>query len=302
MKKWLVCFVLLVVLIFVVTFSFIPSPIVVNSVLKLPTSQKAMVRWLVAQDTWQKVLGVGKMEGYLILPNAIVTNIETIDLVKNGDTTKSDLFLLAFGKDSMAYSWGCTLPVTNNPINRVVQYLKAKEIKNIFDNTLANIKHLASEEKNISGLTVEHQIVIDTFFVAQKFSSLGYPTTEQIYHTINNLQNYLTEQKAPETGYPMLHVRKIDSTHYEAMAALPTNKILPQKGDIEFKRMVRGLILTTDVKGGAATIETTFAHFKNFVEDHGYTEIALPFQSLITDRLQQPDTTKWATKLYYPVY
>jgi hypothetical protein len=29
--------------------------------------------------------------------------------------------------------------------------------------------------------------------------------------------------------------------------------------------------------------------------------MAIPFQSLITDRVKEPDTAKWITKLYAPV-
>jgi effector-binding domain-containing protein len=86
------------------------------------------------------------------------------------------------------------------------------------------------------------------------------------------------------------------------MLALPVNKILPDEGPFAFKRMVRGLILVAEIKGGPSTIENAFQVFKTYVEDHNYTEIALPFQSLITDRQAEPDTAKWVTKLYYPVY
>lgn len=313
MRKGLGLLALLVVLCVGAIFFLIPSPIVVNSVLKLPTSQKAMQRWLTKQGTWQELFSIGQDDstakntyltkgGYLIFPDAYFSNSATIDLVQNRDTIKTNLLMLALGKDSMAFSWGYTFPANNNPINRLLLYFKAKKIKNIFDETFINIKRLATDEKNISGLTVERQIVVDTFFIAQKFKSTVYPTTAQIYQIIDNLQNYLTEQKAAETGYPMLHIRKIDSVHYEAMAALPTNKMLAGNGDIEFKRMVRGVILMAEVKGGPVNVENNFVNLKNFVADHGYTEIALPFQSLVTNRLQQADTTKWITKLYYPVY
>jgi hypothetical protein len=41
---------------------------------------------------------------------------------------------------------------------------------------------------------------------------------------------------------------------------------------------------------------------KNYVEDNKKTSPAIPYQSLITNRLTETDTTKWVTKLYYPVF
>jgi hypothetical protein len=38
-----------------------------------------------------------------------------------------------------------------------------------------------------------------------------------------------------------------------------------------------------------------------YLNEHRLRPPALPFQSLVTDRLVERDTTKWITRLYYPV-
>jgi hypothetical protein len=37
------------------------------------------------------------------------------------------------------------------------------------------------------------------------------------------------------------------------------------------------------------------------VQDHQRVAPAIPFQSLVTDRTKQPDTSKWVTRLYWPI-
>ena len=63
-----------------------------------------------------------------------------------------------------------------------------------------------------------------------------------------------------------------------------------------------GNILTGEVKGGTYTINQAEMELKNFVTDFKRISPAIPYQSLITNRLQEKDTTKWITKLYYPIY
>jgi hypothetical protein len=41
---------------------------------------------------------------------------------------------------------------------------------------------------------------------------------------------------------------------------------------------------------------------KNYISDYQRTVMAIPFQSLVTDRRKEADTTKWLTKLYFPIF
>jgi hypothetical protein len=41
---------------------------------------------------------------------------------------------------------------------------------------------------------------------------------------------------------------------------------------------------------------------RNYISDHQYADAAVPYQSLITNRVTEKDTTKWVTKICYPVY
>jgi hypothetical protein len=39
-----------------------------------------------------------------------------------------------------------------------------------------------------------------------------------------------------------------------------------------------------------------------YFKDYNRVAMAIPFEYLITDRLKVPDTSKWVTKIYCPVY
>ncbi len=66
--------------------------------------------------------------------------------------------------------------------------------------------------------------------------------------------------------------------------------------------MFPGKILSTEIKGGEYAVETGFKELSNYISDNQLTSPAIPFQSLVTNRVMEPDTSKWITKLYYPIY
>ena len=100
----------------------------------------------------------------------------------------------------------------------------------------------------------------------------------------------------------MLNILQQPEGGYLTRVALPVTRELPQQHDISFKRMLAGgNILITEVKGGPAQIEKASAQIENYIKDFKRMSPAIPFLSLVTDRRQQPDSTQWITRIYYPV-
>jgi hypothetical protein len=65
--------------------------------------------------------------------------------------------------------------------------------------------------------------------------------------------------------------------------------------------MVPGKILVAEVKGGEQRVREAAANLQNYVDDYKLKSPAIPFESLVTDRTKETDTSKWITKLYYPI-
>ncbi|HCL84759.1 MAG TPA: hypothetical protein DIC22_12330, partial [Chitinophagaceae bacterium] len=72
-------------------------------------------------------------------------------------------------------------------------------------------------------------------------------------------------------------------------------------GKVFYRRMVPGNFLCAEVKGGPFTVNEAVKQLDFFLQDHNKTQIAIPFQQLITNRLSEPDTSKWITRVYLPV-
>jgi ABC-type spermidine/putrescine transport system permease subunit I len=66
--------------------------------------------------------------------------------------------------------------------------------------------------------------------------------------------------------------------------------------------MVKGSFMVTEVLGGDSTISKASHNMEQYFQDFRRTSMAMNFTMLVTDRQLQPDSSKWITKLYHPVY
>jgi hypothetical protein len=62
-----------------------------------------------------------------------------------------------------------------------------------------------------------------------------------------------------------------------------------------------GNMLVTEVKGGQIEVNKASVQLLNYISDYNRTAPAIPFESLVTDRRKEPDSSKWITRIYYPV-
>jgi hypothetical protein len=59
--------------------------------------------------------------------------------------------------------------------------------------------------------------------------------------------------------------------------------------------------MTADIRGGAYTVDEGMRQLELFIQEYNRTKVATGFQILITDRKNEPDTTKWITKIKIPI-
>ena len=224
-------------------------------------------------------------------------------LIKDNNTfSKTSLHFIPIEMDSVKLIWEGRLATSANPIKRLQVYLKSQELKKDWDFLLEKIKTFFSKAENIYDVPIRHQKVVDSILISTYAPSKGYPSIEFIYNLVDQLKSYSARQSAKETGYPMLNISTSDSINYLTRVAIPVNKKLKSSGNISYKWMLGGgNILSTEVKGGFHSIDKAFKQLENYVNDHNRTAPAIPFQSLVTDRMQERDTSKWITRIYYPV-
>jgi effector-binding domain-containing protein len=287
-------------------FLLLPSKVVLSEKMFINANQNGVVRLLTEKDKWQQWWPADQSGiVYDSLNFSFQQELAKMAVlqVPYGDTLLPVQLNIVFtNRTSSAVLFQVSLPEATSPLQKVSNYFKGRKIENGIEDILQRLKAFAEKEENIYGFVVRQEKVKDSALVATRFEMTGYPDTKQIYSAVADLRRYIDSAGAKETGPPMLHIDADGNQQYRAMVAIPVDRLLDGNGQIEPKRMVLGKILVTEVKGGSHTVEKAMQSFQAYVTDHRRTSPAMPYQSLVTNRQQEPDSTQWVTRLYYPVF
>ncbi len=205
--------------------------------------------------------------------------------------------------DTAKFSINAVAVLAANPLSRVIEFFQLKKLKATASAMLTDMKQSFTDETIIYGMLIERTNVKDSTMISLRKTFPNEPTVQDVYAMIDAVRAYISSNNAEEQNAPMLHVYKEAEDSYLAMVAIPTKTDVVPNETFLLKRMLAGgFILTTDVTGGTKTVDHAFAIMKQYVTDHRKSTPAIPFQLLLTDRRTEPDTLKWKTKLYYPIF
>jgi hypothetical protein len=314
MKKWLIAITAIVLLLLGSVYFFIPNYISLRQTIPIKANKQGLMRVLVNYKSWsgwwpgkQTAQDTTHSEPYMYGDNAYTLRDKTftsffINVSGNGFKAVTDLNLVAIKLDSTNLEWEAKIPTSYNPFKRLKIYLSARKFSQDMKSILEKMRSFFSTTENVYGYNIRKALVVDSTLISTFTTSKNYPSTDIIYGLIDQLKNYITLHEAKETGFPMLNITSTDSVGFITRVAIPVNKKLPSSGNIAYKWMLGGgNILITEIKGGSSAINTAFKQIENYTNDYQRVAPAIPFLSLVTDRRKEPDSTKWVTRIYYPV-
>ena len=168
---------------------------------------------------------------------------------------------------------------------------------------LQSMKAFLEKTKNIYGVDIKETLVKDSALISTRRQFDHYPNVQEVDSMIQSLKKYIRQNNAIEKNSPMLNVFELGNSRYEAMTAIPVDKALPKTNEFAPKFLLKGgNILEAQIQGGPYTIKKGLEELENYRADYKFNSPAIPYQLLVTDRTKEPDTTKWITRLYYPIF
>jgi hypothetical protein len=312
MKKWITWLLIIITLTILIIYIFIPSKIVISEVISSNTPASAEFRFVSQKGRWEKWWrdenGKAHNKNEPFTYNGVIFrltrlgfNVAGIEIEKDGITIESEMQLLSPKRDTTWTIWRCEMPESNNPFSRVKQYKKAIELRRNMNAVLINLKTYLSNPLNVYEMAIFRTSFRDTIMLSTLFSSTSYPSTEDIYRYFDIVKKNIQNQKGQVTGYPMMNVQQLKSDSFETQVALPTDRILRGDGKIFYRKMIPGNFLCAIVKGGTSAVNESMNQLQFFLKDNNKIQMAIPFQQLVTDRISEPDSSKWITRVYLPV-
>jgi len=313
MKKLTFLLLLIVVLVITAVYYLIPDTLTVVETARVNCIADAAFRTLSNENAWSE-WWPGKTQpskqspaGYQLnttiytVHQKMMNNLGLL-INHNGDSIDSHMSLLNLPNDSCIIKWQCSLTTGRNPFQRIKAYREALALKENMHTVIVAAQAFLNRFDNIYGFTLKEASTKDTALITTKSFSASYPSTAFVYSLIDKLRAFCQKANGTITGIPMLNVTPVDTAGYQVMVALPIERFLAAGGDIKSQKMIPGRFIITDVTGGPHTIKQTHLQLLNYFRDYHRTSMAIPFEYLVTDRLQEPDTSKWLTRIYSPVY
>jgi effector-binding domain-containing protein len=305
MRKIFIGLVLSIAFLFIALYLFIPGKINIHETITVKAALTGVSRTLTRYKDWNKWWpgkNVYAYSGEQFKPKGNAYNVIDIDIYSGTDTIPSHMELAFVNGDSMTIIWNAAKLTSTNPFKRFSDYRDARHTKENMSKLLEQIKSFVEKSENVYGFAVQKINVVDSVLISTRRSFDHKPAEKDIDAMIQSLKKYIAENNAVEKNYPMLNVAKIDSAYYEVMTAIAVDRTLPDTKEFAAKFMLKGgNILEAQIQGGPATIETAIDQLEIYRSDHQYTSPAIPYQLLVTDRAKEADTSKWITKLYYPI-
>lgn len=309
MKKLLLVFAALI-LCSVLVYWLIPNHVIIKTNVAVSNNPKGIYRALTNKNEWQKWwpgeydnnTGQFTWHDNTYEYKGFTSNSVLIRVKNPLFNISADMILVPAQMNTQNIYWGAVAPTSYNPVKRVQAYLASQSLKNDMQAILSSIENFYRDTTNLYGVKIQRDFVKDSALIFTYDSAKGYPSVEKIYSMVNTLRDHIKAFSAAATDSPMLNIYTSDSVYYLTRVAIPTNKALPSAGKISYKWMLaHGNILTADVQGDSKKVQNAFNGVDNYVHDFELAAPAIPFYKLLTNRLAEKDSTKWTTRIYYPV-
>ena len=295
--------------IIIAIYLIIPSTLVINNQITIEASEDVAAKFITHQKQWEKWWPGAKIndnqydyDNVHFYIHKTTNSGANIVLQKGNLKLNSEISYLA-GDFSVKITWQAEMQNSKNPIQRVENYLDARTLKTQTAEILKHLKSFLENEKNAYGYKIYITKIKDPYLLATTTSSVNYPAIQSIYEKVNALKLQAKTKGAILTSFPIVNITKVENNEYQVTVAIPINKTIKPDQKLFMNNLVAGgNLLVANVKGGPNTISNAFGAVKAYMKDHNLTSPAMPFESLITDRSVEKDTSKWVTKICYPIF
>jgi len=306
MKKVLIGLVLSIAFLLAAVYLFIPRKIKIEVTVPLNAALPGVFRTLINDSNWNKWWPGETPFAYNKQTYSIkrrLFNVFDIDIYSDKDTINSQMELVLINENTMTILWNAEQISSNDPFKRFIRHRHAKQTEKNMNAILQSLKTFLQKKENIYGVDIKEALVKDSALISTRRQFDHYPNAQEVDSMIQSLKKYISQNNAIEKNSPMLNVFELGNSRYEAMTAIPVDKALPKTNEFAPKFLLKGgNILEAEIQGGTYTIEKGLKELENYRADYKFNTPAIPYQLLVTDRTKEPDTTKWITRLYYPVF
>lgn len=309
MKKWFLVTAVVIIAAFASVYIFIPAQLNIVQITPINCTANGAYRVLSNADKWQAWWPGPQSNsntfryknGSFSITNRLRNTLEIL-IQQNDLMPTSLLHVFPATGDSCTLNWQCSISTGLNPFKRIQHYQQAVALKSSMNSALSRFKTFAEKKENIYGISFEIIIFRDSLLLSTKSVQKDYPNVSTVYTQINALKKYSAGHQAKQTAPPLMNITPLNPAGYQLLTALPVDREVPASGPFFNQNIPLNRFWVIRVHGGFASVDEAIHQFQLYVQDYQRIVMALPFQKLITDRSKEPDTSRWVTDIYFPLF
>ncbi|WP_121812011.1 hypothetical protein [Mucilaginibacter kameinonensis] len=298
------------IIIVIAVYVLIPSKIYIDEEISIDSSDVIAARFLNNKSNWKRWWPGTTINDNLYRFKSLeidlgkMTNSTVYFNLKKGDIIlKNSISVFAGEEGTVTVKWNASEDSSKDFYSKLTNYFEKAAIRAQMAEVLLSLKRFLQDERNTYGYKIYINLIKDTVLLTHAEIRNSIPEVHEIYQIVNNLKQEADKGGVKQVAFPMLNVTKINEYQYQVTVALPINKTVHTQPKTTINEMPKGAnLLVLDVKGGQNTINNALSQLKIYMKDHRLVSPAMSYQSLVTDRSVEKDTSKWVTKIYYPIF
>lgn len=223
-----------------------------------------------------------------------VANLEIIDTPA--------IIQLVPGNRTVTLKMYSSFEISKNPIERIKLLLVAARTKSTYDKILKSLSNYFSTVSSLYDIEITETTVAFEYVATTSKILSHYPSVSETYSMVDLVREYIKKKDGKEKGNPMMFSTLMRTNEYFTQVAIPIERQLDSTLLVKSKWLLKGgQILYAEVKGGKSLVANAFKQMEFYIQDNQHSKVAMPYEYLITNRAEQPDSSKWVTGVYYPV-
>jgi effector-binding domain-containing protein len=251
-------------------------------------------------DSEVKEAGKGKLTIEAISEfDSLLTKLEF-----DGMGTSYSTYYFAPKNDATEVTWTLDSDFENNLVSRYFGLMMDKWIGKDYEKGLSSLKSIA--EAQVAELLTRADGVKETEM--QAFYAMVISDTVSMMDLDANmmaafriLDNEIKAQKLTSTGDAFAFYTEFPDGKIIFEAGYPVDSVGDSNTKVKFKEFDATKVLTKEVYGDYSKVNTGYEAINQYLKAKGKTQNGSPWESYPVDPETEPDTSKWLTRIHFPI-
>ena len=202
--------------------------------------------------------------------------------------------------DFTMVTWGMDITDLSYPIERYQGLFMKGFMKKVFMDGLTNLKAVCEDLPAIPSIKLEK---VEEFYGLAIYDSAYYDDiAAKMGASFGEVMSYVTKEKIQPTGPPFTVYYSWDVENPFVMnLGIPVAELQKGKGRIQPITFNAGNVVVGCHYGPYDKTGDTHTAVMEYMEEHGLVANGSPWESYVTDPGTEIDSSKWLTKIYWPV-